>query len=339
MERYSSKVFIAGLSILLLPYFVSAVWRNPPFSPPDGNTLEPINIGGQTQVKEGNLYIGQNFKVGGVTRLLGKVGIGDWFIAHPQPKETLDVAGTISANDFCRRNPVTGEVEQGGCFFRDSISGAQCEPGPQGPTGLAGPQGPTGPVGPAGPQGAPGSTGSVGPQGPQGPTGPVGPQGPAGSCIVSGSPGIRSLTAGSNISLFDTSTNSNIITKTGMISANTKRIACPGNMAIVAIDEAGNPVCVVIPAGGGPTSRQIIEITSDDGSIAVRGSGNTRDISVNRDKFQQRVKTDCLNKGGIAYINSDGSAVCAGTAVPPCSINLSNRTITCGGTTISVPSR
>ena len=327
---------IIFLSLFFLPFLSLAVWRAPSQIPTGDNTLEPINVGSGTQRKEGPLFIGQNFRVVGVTKLLGMVGIGDWFKTN-NPKEALDVAGIIRANDFCLRDPATGDTRPNGCLFSASV--IQCLPGlkgDRGPVGPAGPNGVRGPAGSPGPVGPAGSIGSQGPQGPAGLTGAQGPTGPAGQCISDGSRsvGIRSLSAGPGIRL-----SPDPIIDTGKISINPTRISCPGNTAITSINEDGIPNCVAIPVGGGGVSQQITELTSLDRSILVSGFSNTRDIRVNRDKFQSRVSGDCNGRGGIAEIDRDGSVSCAASA--PCFIDLANRTISCDGgrTKIYVPNR
>lgn len=337
MKTSFSRLIIIFILFLFLPYLASAVWREPTSSPTDGNTLEPINIGSGTQRKGGTLMVGQNFRVGGDTKFLGMVGIGSWFGTHT-PKETLDVDGTIRANDFCLRDPITGNTRPDGCLLASSGGGTQCLPGPKGDTGPVGPVGPAGDSGPQGLAGPAGPTGLTGPQGPVGPAGPQGiqgPQGPAGQCVPGGSrpPAIRSLSAGANIIM-----SPGTITDTGTISANTVMISCPGNMAISSINPDGTPNCVALPTGGGSSgSNQIVEITSSDSSILINGFGSSRDIMVNRDKFQARVATHCMNRGGISRIYRDGSVDCAGQGTPPCTINTTTRTITCGSQVINVP--
>ncbi len=323
-------------SFFILPYLVLAVWKDPSLPATAGNTEVPINVGPTSQVKEGSLRIGNNFRVVGMTKLLGKVGVGSWFGVHT-PKEALDVDGTIRANDFCLRDPSTGDTKLGGCLLSSSGTAAQCLPGVKGDTGPEGPVGPAGATGIQGVTGPTGPSGTVGPRGPAGPAGPQGiqgPQGPAGQCLSGGvrPPAIRSLSAGTNIIL-----SQNPITDTGTVSARTKSIRCPGNTAITSISEDGTPSCAGIPIGGGGGSRQITEVTSDDGSITVSGSGSSRDVRVNRDKFQARVSDNCMNQGGIAVIYRDGSVSCATPASAPCTIDTVARRITCGGRSITVP--
>jgi hypothetical protein len=346
MKKNFFKSTFTLLVFFILPYMAIAVWNNPTLAPTseqnlsNSNTQEPINVGPSPQTKQGSLQIGQNFKVSGISRLLGKVGIGNAFKTQSQPQVELDVDGVVSANNFCLRNPATGLPDPARCFIGSSSAGGQC-PNLKGDTGPAGPMGPTGPAGPqgqAGPAGSPGPQGAQGATGPAGPQGPQGPQGPVGQCIPGGSssPAIKSLTAGSGIFFSTGST----ITDTGTISADTKFIVCPSGYAITSIAPDGTPSCSQIPSGNVSTTGGVTGITSNDGSITIGGSGSSRDIRVNRDSYQSRISGTCNNKGGIASIGRDGSVQCAGSAAvtpPPCTINVSARTITCGSQVINVP--
>jgi hypothetical protein len=351
MNRCLFKSISIFLFLFFLPYMVLAVWNNPKLAPTSeqnlssSNTLEPINVGPLPQIKQGSLQIGQNFKVSGITKFLGTVGIGNAFKTQPQPQATLDVDGTVSANNFCLRNPATGIPDMTKCFVGSSTTGGQC-PNLKGDTGPIGPAGPQGDPGPKGDPGVKGDKGSIGPQGDKGPTGPQGDQGPQGDpgkCVAGGSssPAIKSLTAGPGITFSTGAT----ITNTGTISANTKLIKCEDGYAITSIDQDGNKTCLQITSGVVSTSGGITGITSD-GSIKIGGSGSSRDIRVNKDFFQARISgttdgsSDCKNKGGIASINRDGVMTCAGPAIPPpppCTINTAARTITCGSQVIVVP--
>ncbi|MDO8493035.1 MAG: collagen-like protein [bacterium] len=339
MNNKFSKTIIILTSIFFLPYLVMADWRNPILPPTNdsnlsqSNTEEPINVGAGLQTKVGSLHIGQTLRVNGTTKLVGPVGIGNWFAFKApfhNPSQALEVDGTISANKFCLRT-TAGLIDTNNCFPGSSGNvGAQCTPGKDSIV-----PGPQGDPGKDGPKGDPGKNGTV-----------QGPPGAPGKCIDSGPPGVRSLTAGSNIILSSGGKNTTVLSNAGTISALTKMIGpCPGNTAIASIDENGNPTCIAIPTGsGGNVNKQIIEVTSNDNSIIVTGSGTSRDISVNRDSFQTRIgsRSDCMGKGGIARVYRDGSVDCAGvgsggSSAPPCSIDLARRTITCGSSQIIVP--
>lgn len=329
MNRTLFKSIIFFSFVLILPYAASAVWNNPTQAPnslqalSESNTFEPINVGPSLQIKRGSFYVGQNFKVSGISRFLGKVGVGNAF-KNGDPKSELDVDGVAIANNFCIRDSVTGLPDLKRCFTGSS-GGAQC-PNLKGDDG------------PPGEQGLPGKDGLPGKNGDKGDRGEKGEPGLPGQCIPGGtsSPAIRSLTAGDGI-VFSTGST---ITNTGTISADSRLIQCPAGYAITSIDQLGNRTCAQIPSGS-VTGTGVIGITSNDGSIVIGGSGSSRDIRVNRDSFQARVTGTCDNRGGIASINRDGSVNCAGTSgstgSAPCTINVQARTITCGSQVINVP--
>ncbi len=312
------KIF-RSIAILFLffisPYLVLAVWSSPVSAPTGGNTAEPINVGPSSQVKSGALVVGGSFRVEGATTLLGKVGIG-----NSSPTESLDVTGTVRANDFCLRgsNGIKSDI----CLSSSSLI-SKCAPGPTGPAGANGIQGVQGPAGATGPQGL---------QGPQGLTGP------AGKCVlgVNATPGITSITAGSGINV-----STNPSTGAVTISATTKQISCGDNtMAITSISPDGNASCIpaTIQNGGGGAGINAIQV---DSTLLLSQNGGTRGLAVNRQVIQSRVNGSCVGRGGITQINSDGSVVCASN--PPCSITIGSSdpaiagTISCGGTIINVP--
>ncbi|MBI3632759.1 MAG: collagen-like protein [Candidatus Vogelbacteria bacterium] len=322
------KALISIISIALVPYVALALWQAPVALPTDGNTLEPINVGGKTQTKDGSLQIGGNFRVNGIAKIVSKLGVGNWFTIH-SPVEMVDVDGNVLANNFCLRDPLTGNTMTNGCLLESISVPPVCDPGPVGPQGPAGPQGPVGLSGPQGPQGA---TGPQGPVGPAGPQGPIGPRGPAGQCLPSTSsvPGITSLAAGTGISMSPSSP----ISINGTISALSKVISCSGNQAITSINADGVPSCLVVPTNTASGPNVITEIQSDDNSILVGGSGSSRDIRVNTNMYQRRVTGTCTG-GGIASVGADGSVTCK--SVPPaCTIDLNSRTITCGSNSITI---
>ena len=319
------KILISTAVIVLIPYFALALWQEPTVAPTGGNTLVPINIGGTTQTKDGSLQVGGNFRVNGITKIITKLGVGSWFSTRA-PIEAVDVDGNVLANNFCLRDPATGNTRTNGCLLEAMSVPPVCGSGPRGNTGPVGPMstvpGPQGPVGPAGPQG---------PVGPAGPRGPAGPQGPVGQCVPSSSslPGVTSLSAGTGITMSPSSP----ITTTGTISAASRAISCSGNQAIKGISADGVPSCLVVPIDTGGGSGRITEISSDDGSIIVAGSGATRNVRVNTNMYQRRVTGTC-SSGGVQSVNRDGSVNCV--PVPPaCTINLNTQRITCGSNSIS----
>jgi hypothetical protein len=81
-------------------------WQEPTATPPGDNVSAPINVGPETQTKQGGLNI------------LGKLGIG-----KENPEVEVDVEGEIRATErICVKNPVTGSEVCLGPFTQLPVS-------------------------------------------------------------------------------------------------------------------------------------------------------------------------------------------------------------------------
>jgi hypothetical protein len=86
---------LLALAFLMATLFAIAqtTWQEPTAPPPGDNVPSPINVGPETQTKQGGLNI------------LGKLGIG-----KENPEVEVDVEGEIRATErICVKNPVTGD--------------------------------------------------------------------------------------------------------------------------------------------------------------------------------------------------------------------------------------
>jgi len=170
------RIGVLSLIISIGGSYAFAEWTAPTSAPPGGNTPPSVNVGGTTQVKNGNFGLGTGYSFWATKATLGTLQLGTkWMIsangdvyANDSWIRLMNSAGTamyggLATNDLWANNTISSTYY---CF-----AGTNCisswPPGPQGP------QGPAGPAGPQGPQGPQGATGSTGPQGPQGPAGTV----------------------------------------------------------------------------------------------------------------------------------------------------------------------
>ena len=97
----NTKTYNIFYALLLLGAFlvaassVSALWQGPTQSPPGGNVAAPINVGNNSQIKEGNLTLNvSNSFLNGLLVPYGNVGIG-----------TINPQGKL-------------EIISGGCYYR-----------------------------------------------------------------------------------------------------------------------------------------------------------------------------------------------------------------------------
>ena len=98
MRTKTYNIFYALLllgSFLVAASSVSALWQGPSQAPPGGNVAAPINVGNNSQIKEGNLTLNvSNSFLNGLLVPYGNVGIG-----------TINPQGKL-------------EIISGGCYYR-----------------------------------------------------------------------------------------------------------------------------------------------------------------------------------------------------------------------------
>ncbi|MBI3632758.1 MAG: collagen-like protein [Candidatus Vogelbacteria bacterium] len=307
--RINSLFLLAAFSLfffLILPK-VFLAWQDPASPAPVNPVSPPLNTGPDRQIKNGSLNILFDFLNSGTRAIIeNSVGVGSYFDVHV-PNSALDVDGTVRANLFCFRDPISHL--QTSCLAV-GLDGRRHFVGPQGAAGI---QGSIGSIGLA--STIPGPQGPIG-QSLVGPVGPVGPQGsvgPVGQDTVDNRTYIQTLTQGANIIFKDS--NGNPVTffgaggaSGGVISHDFTADPCtlPGEY-IKSIDPNGVTTCVsTTPPPGTPTNITTISV---DDTIRSAIRDNNVDYLWVEPTVQRPVTFGCSAPGQIiSKINSSGTS-------------------------------
>ena len=104
------KTFFFLIALLFGASYAQALWQGPTQTPPGGNVSTPINIGNNSQIKEGNLTLNaSNYFANGLLVPYGNVGIGT-----ASPGQKLEVVGNIKGQII--------ESASGGVKFPDGTT-------------------------------------------------------------------------------------------------------------------------------------------------------------------------------------------------------------------------
>ncbi|MFA5767508.1 MAG: hypothetical protein WC919_06285 [Candidatus Paceibacterota bacterium] len=103
-KAISAKITALVFGVLVISFlaaFYVVAWQEPAQSPPDGNVPSPLNVGPETQYKEGTLVVNTGGEEYGLVVDQGKVCIGDACIESWPEGAGVDTTYKMTVNSYC----------------------------------------------------------------------------------------------------------------------------------------------------------------------------------------------------------------------------------------------